>query len=108
MPILGNIIIGAGIVFMAFGIIGIFKFNNFFPRVLVAAKVDTVGVLTLIIGLIIKHGWGFFSLKILLLLCIILLLNPLASHMLARSAYLSGYGTEDHNSDDEDDEDLDS
>ena len=107
MEILGNVIIIAGIVFMVFGLIGLFKFNNFFPRVLVAAKIDTVGALTLMIGLIVKHGASFFSLKTLLLLCIILLLNPLASHMLARSAYLSGYGLNDHTSDDEEDEDLD-
>ena len=108
MPVLGDIIIIAGIIFMVFGVIGIFRFNNFFPRILVAAKIDTVGVLTILIGLMVKHGRDIFSVKSLLLLGIILFLNPLASHMLARSAYLSGYGIEDHYSDDEDDEDLDS
>ena len=91
METLGNIIMIAGIIFMAFGIIGIFKFKNFYPRILVAAKIDTVGALTVMIGLIIQNGASFFSLKILLLLCIMLLLNPLASHMLTRSAFLSGY-----------------
>ena len=80
---------------MFFGVIGVFKFKNFYPRILLTAKIDTVGVITLIIGLVVKHNVSFFSLKLLLLLVIMLLLNPLAAHMIARSAYLSGYSMED-------------
>ena len=96
METLGNIIIFTGIVFMSFGVIGIFKFKSFYSRILVTAKIDTVGTLTLIIGLIIKHGISPFSLKLLFLLVIMMILNPLASHMIARSAYLSDYKAEDH------------
>ena len=94
MEILGNAVIIAGIILMFFGVIGIFKFKSFYPRILVTAKIDTVGALTLIIGLAIKHNFSFFSLKLMLLLCIMLILNPLAAHMVARSAYLSGYKVE--------------
>ena len=102
MEILGNIIITIGIIFMFFGVIGIFKFRNFYPRILVTAKIDTVGTLTLIFGLMIKHGLGFFSMKLLLLLGVMLILNPLAAHMVARSAYLSGYQLEDGKTMDDD------
>ena len=104
MEILGDAIIIAGIILMSFGVIGIFKFENFYPRILVTAKIDTVGVLTLMIGLIVKHNVSFFSLKLLLLLGIMLILNPLAAHMIARSAYLSGYKMEDRRTVEEDDE----
>ena len=105
METLGNIIIAAGILFMLFGVIGIFKYKNFYPRILITAKIDTVGTLTLIIGLMIKHGLNFFSLKLLLLLGVMLVLNPLAAHMVARSAYLSGYKPEDgETADDKEDE----
>ena len=99
MEILGTIIVTAGIIFMFFGIIGIFKFENFYTRILVTAKIDTVGALTLMIGLTVKHGISAFSLKLLLLMCIMLILNPLASHMVARSAYLSGYKVEGRQND---------
>ncbi|MCL2006515.1 MAG: monovalent cation/H(+) antiporter subunit G [Treponema sp.] len=95
MIILGNIVVIIGILFMFFGVIGLFKFKNFYPRILVTAKIDTVGTITILTGLILKHGFGPFSLKLLLLLVIMLILNPLAAHMVARSAYLSGYTTED-------------
>ena len=101
MELLGNIIIIAGILLMSFGVIGIFKFKNFYPRILVTAKIDIVGMLTLIIGLVIKHGFGYFSLKLLLLLGITMILNPLAAHMLARSAFLSGYELSDNESNEE-------
>jgi len=96
LEIAGNIIIIAGIIFMFFGVIGIFKFKNFYPRILVSTKIDTVGALTIIIGIIVRHGGGFFSAKLLLLLVIILVLNPLVAHIVARSAYLSGYELENH------------
>ena len=94
MEIFSSVIIATGVIFMFFGVVGIFKFRNFYPRILLTAKIDTVGTLTLIIGLIVRHGAGFFSLKLLLLLGFMLILNPLAAHMVARSAYLSGYRIE--------------
>ena len=94
MEILGNVVVGIGIAFMLFGVVGIFRFENFYLRLLVSSKVDTVGALTLIIGLLIRHGIGYFSGKLLLIIGIMLILNPLVAHMIARSAYLSGYKLE--------------
>ena len=76
---------------MFFGVIGLFKFKNFYPRILVASKVDTVGMVTLLIGVAVRHGVSFLSGKVLLLIMIIMIFNPLVSHILARSAYLSGH-----------------
>ena len=87
--IIGNIVIVAGIIFMFFGIIGIYKFNNFYTRLLVASKSDIVGAVTLMLGVAIRHGFSFFTAKVLLLVVIMLIFNPLISHVLARSAYLS-------------------
>ena len=103
MIIAGEVIIGVGIVFMFFGIIGIIKYKSFYTRILVTAKIDTVGVITIFIGMAVKHGASFFSLKVLLLMGIMMLINPLASHMIARSAYLSGYKTDAQIKDENDD-----
>jgi len=94
----------AGILFMLFGVIGIYKFNNYYLRILVTTKIDTVGALTLFIGIALRHGFSFFTLKLLLLLSLMMILNPLATHMVARSAYLSGYHIEgSHTVSDQDD-----
>ena len=90
-----NMIIVTGLIFILFGIIGLFKFKRFFPRILVTSKIDTVGAITLIIGLIIKHGISFFSLKLVMILLLLLLLNPLTGHIIARCAFVSDIGSED-------------
>ena len=94
MTIVGEVIIGIGMVFILLGVFGIIKYKNFYTRILVTAKIDTVGVITIFIGMAVRHGASFFSLKVLLLMGIMMIINPLASHMIARSAYLSGYKTD--------------
>ena len=74
---------------MFFSIVGLFRFKEFFARILVTGIIDTVGAITLIIGLIVKHGASFFSLKLVLIVALLLILNPLAAHIIARCAYLS-------------------
>ena len=103
MEIIGNIIIFAGIVFMFFGIIGFFKYKNFYVRILLTTKIDTVGAFTLIIGIAVKNGFSFFSLKLLLLICLMMIINPLVNHMTARSAYLCGYKIDSGHITDEED-----
>jgi len=89
--ITGNILIGAGIFFIAFGVFGIFKANNFYSRILIASKVDTVGFITILLGVIINNGFSFFSLKTGLIVLIVIITNPLITHSIARSACYSEY-----------------
>jgi multicomponent Na+:H+ antiporter subunit G len=95
MQLLGDIVIMLGILFMAFGIIGIYRFKNFYTRLLFASKIDTVGAMTILMGLIIKHGVSYFSAKLVLLIILMLILNPLVAHTTSRSAYLSGYNVDE-------------
>ena len=95
MEIAGNIIIVVGLLFMLFGVIGLFKFKDFNLRILVLAKIDTVGAITFMIGVIIQHGLSFFSLKLLLIMVLFMILNPLTAHIIARAAYLSKEGAQE-------------
>ena len=87
----GNIIVVIGLVLMAFGVIGMSRFKDYFSRVLIGGKVDTVGLITILIGLMIKNGLTYFSGKILLVLVLYIVTNPIATHAITRSAHLSGY-----------------
>ena len=87
--IIGNIVMVSGMIFMFFGIIGIYKYDSFYIRLMVASKADVVGALTLMIGVMIVHGFSYFTAKVILLTAIMLIFNPLIAHVLARSAYLS-------------------
>jgi multicomponent Na+:H+ antiporter subunit G len=89
--LISGIIIFIGIAFIALGIIGIYRFNNFYSRALVASKVDTVGYITIIIGVMIRHGFSYFTMKVFFILLITLIINPLITHSIVRSAFISGY-----------------
>jgi len=88
---LGNGLIIIGLGFMLFGVLGIFKFNDYFSRVLIGGKVDTVGLMTILVGVMLKSGITFFTGKVLLVLILYLVTNPIATHAITRSAHLSGY-----------------
>ena len=77
---------------MGFGLIGMFQpKKDFYYRILVACKIDTVGVLTFAIGMGIRHGFSFFTGKVFLITIIMMILNPLVAHIMASSAYKSGF-----------------
>ncbi|MCT4542680.1 MAG: monovalent cation/H(+) antiporter subunit G [Vallitalea sp.] len=88
---IGYIIIGLGLLLMIIGLIGLFKFNNFYSRILISSIIDSASFITIIIGIIFIKGFTFFSLKILLVLLLMMFLNPLATHTIVRGAYTSGF-----------------
>jgi len=94
MAIAGEVVILIGTVFILFGVVGIIKFKSFYNRMLVTAMIDAAGVFTVLLGVLLRHGFSFFSLKVFLLMVILLIASPLCSHTIARCAYLSGYKTE--------------
>ena len=101
MNIVSYAVKGIGVVFMLFGVLGIFQpRKDFYYRILVACKIDTVGFLTIVIGLAIRHGISFFTGKLFLIAIIMMVLNPLVAHIMVRSAHNSGFvpSSEDNDS----------
>ncbi|PKM51353.1 MAG: cation:proton antiporter [Firmicutes bacterium HGW-Firmicutes-7] len=89
---LGNILMVFGIVLIAIGIIGLHKYHDFYIRATIASLIDTAGFISVAMGLLLHHKVSFFTLKIGIIIMLMLLLNPLATHIIVRSAYLSGHG----------------
>ncbi|MBN2794795.1 MAG: monovalent cation/H(+) antiporter subunit G [Clostridia bacterium] len=85
------LLISMGLIFMAVGLYGTYKYKNFYTRILISAKIDIIGDITILIGLMFKHGISFFTMKLILIFFIILIINPLTTHIIVRSAYQSGY-----------------
>lgn len=89
--IAGFVIMCIGLVFVLIGVLGIYRFRDFYSRILIAAKVDTVGFITICTGAIVKQGISWFSLKVVLLVVIVMMINPVITHAIAHSAYHGGY-----------------
>ena len=84
--IIGNFIIGAGIIFMFIGMFGFYRFKDFYSKLLIAATIDTMALLTVLIGAIVRSGFTWFSLKVLLIMGIVSVLNPVVTSKIALSA----------------------
>lgn len=91
MRILSEILIIISLVFMLIGVIGMFKFPNFYKRVLIASKIETAGTLTMLLGVAVRHGISFFTLRVLLLFCLLLIISPMVTYILVRYVRLSGF-----------------
>ena len=89
--ILSGSLMVVALVFMAFGVIGIFRFHNFYARILITSKAEIVGFLTMMASIMLSAGLSFFSLKVGLITALVMLTNPIATHAIARSAHISGY-----------------
>lgn len=84
----GMILLGLGL--MITGGIGLLRLPDFFSRTHAASKVDTVGIVIALLGIIFLGQERIDSGKALIAALLIMLTNPVAAHMLARAAYASG------------------
>ena len=67
------------------GIAGTFRFRYAVNRMHTAATVDSLGTLSLVLGVLVAVGWdASLTLKLILLVVFLWLTSPLCSHMVAR------------------------
>ncbi len=94
--IIGQILIGIGLVFIAIGTYSLLRLGDFYTRILITSKVDSMGLITIIFGAMIISGWTFFSAKLAFILLFEMITAPVGTHAVARSAYRSGYQIINH------------
>jgi multicomponent Na+:H+ antiporter subunit G len=80
----------AGCTVMVLGAVGVIRFPDVYTRLHAATKCDTGGSISILVGLAVALGVSMVSLKIFLVLFLIFLLNPVASHALARASHKYG------------------
>jgi multicomponent Na+:H+ antiporter subunit G len=81
-------------VYIVFGLVGIFRFSHVYERLLVSSKIDTAASLTILIALIIRSGFTGYSMKLVIILLFLMITGPVATHVIARSAYRNGIDIE--------------
>lgn len=82
--------IGVGLFFMAVTAIGLIRLPDFYARTHAVSKTETFGIGLVLVGLALHEGVTQVSLKIILGLLFIVIANPVATHVLARSALQVG------------------
>lgn len=83
--IIGALFVLFGVVTMVVATIGIFRFKYVLNRMQAAALIDTLGILSLLIGLIILSGFSALSAKMLLIIGFLWLASPVTSHLVAHA-----------------------
>jgi multicomponent Na+:H+ antiporter subunit G len=86
-----------GTLFMLVGSIGLNRMPDFYTRCHAAGKVDTLGIMMFLTGMMIFEGLTINSAKLLLIIGFVAMTSPVATHALSRRALLFGlkpwYGT---------------
>jgi multicomponent Na+:H+ antiporter subunit G len=80
----------AGSLIMVLGSVGVIRFPDVYTRLHASTKCDTGGAISILLGVALSLGLTMTSLKILSVLFLIFLMNPVASHALARASHKYG------------------
>jgi multicomponent Na+:H+ antiporter subunit G len=80
----------AGSVFVLIGGLGLIRLPDFYTRIHAAGVTDTMGAWLILIGMMFSAGWTLVTVKLLMLLFFLAATSPLASHALAKAAFMRG------------------
>ena len=87
LQIVSLILLILGLLSIAVGILGIYRFNNIFITIHVLSLIDNVCINLMLWGLIFIQKSYINILQIIFIICLLLLLSPLSSHLMASIAY---------------------
>ena len=79
-------LMAVGSFFMLSGSLGILRMPDFFTRVHPSALIDSFGAPLVLVGAAIHFGFSFLTLKIILLVFLLLITHPTATHALCQAA----------------------
>lgn len=79
---------------------GLIILKNIYSRMLLTSLADTVAILLLFTAILMSHLTLSGSGKMLVLMVFLMVINPVTSHLIARSARRNGIGLTDRREDD--------
>ncbi len=90
VDILSWILLAAGGAFCLIGTLGLLRMPDLFARIHGASVTDTLGAGFIIAGLILQAGFTLVAAKLVIIMALILLTTPVATHALAQAALHAG------------------
>ena len=90
MQLLGMALMVVGLFFLLVGAIGVVRFPDVFSRSHAVGLTDSVGGLFTLSGLALYQGFNGNMVRVLVVLCLLYLLNPVMTHAMLRAALRSG------------------
>ena len=90
MSLVAAVFMLGGAVFLLVSCAGLLRLPDFYTRAHAVGKAETLGSVLILLGLALYNGAALSSVKLLLILAIIAVTNPTATHALTRAAMRSG------------------
>ena len=90
MNIFSIIFIVAGLFFMIVSAVGVIRLPDVFSRSHAVSLTDSLGAFLMLVGLAFHEGLGTNMLKILVVLALLYILNPVIAHATVRAALRAG------------------
>ena len=89
--VVASVLIGVGVIFSLSGAVGILRMPDLYTRIQCSSKTITMGALPVLVGVVVIEGpVSSYGSRALLVAFLLLVVNPVASHSLARAAYKAG------------------
>jgi multicomponent Na+:H+ antiporter subunit G len=88
--VLALVLVIAGAFFLLAGSIGVVRLPDFYTRTHAVGKADTLGLVLVVVGIAVHEGASLTGGKLLVVVVFVALTNPVGTHALVRSAYISG------------------
>ena len=90
MDALSIFFIGAGLFFLVVAAIGVVRLPDVFSRSHAVSLTDSLGAFLMLVGISLHEGLDRNTMKILAVLALLFILNPVISHAAIRAALRSG------------------
>ncbi len=92
---IGTALAAAGALLVAVGTFGIMRFRDVYSRLQASGVSDNAGLALILLGLVVYKGWAPIDWSLLFLLVLMLVTNPIATHSIAKSAFVQRHTGED-------------
>lgn len=90
LELLSNLCLMLGGVLCITGGVGLLRMPDFFSRVHASGVTDTLAAPLLLIGLLLQMEWSLDSVKVIMILILVLVTNPTATHAMAKATLHGG------------------
>jgi multicomponent Na+:H+ antiporter subunit G len=84
------VFLGLGVLFVAVAAVGLLRLPDVYCRSHALGKAFTLGINSMLVGLLLTLGGPAFGLKVILVACFLFLTIPVATHLVCRLAWRNG------------------
>lgn len=84
---ISHLFLGLSMICLIIGAFGINRLEGNIPKLLTSSLIDTMALILLVVGLIIRTGFNAIGIRLIIVLIFVLLTTPVINHVITKAAY---------------------